>query len=147
MIHQKITHVFVLLTVALMLSGCEQARVDAQMEELCKRDGGIKIYEKISLPKEDFDQGGVPTLFNGWNQTQSGYMFVSKFEEIKSSKPTLSKTTASIIRERDGKALGTYIYYTRIGGLILTLGSDPARNCPSNARESIFLKTIFVQSN
>lgn len=147
MTHQKITRVFALLTVGVMLFGCEQARVDARMEELCKIDGGMKIYEKITLPKEDFDQGGVPILFNGWNQSQSGYMFVSKFEKLKSNKPTLSKTTTSIIRERDGKPLGTYIYYTRIGGLMPTLGPDSAKNCPSNARESVFLKTIFVRSN
>ena len=38
------------------------------MEELCKADGGVKIYETVTLPPEMFDQWGGP--FPGWGVGQ-----------------------------------------------------------------------------
>ncbi|MFC7299565.1 hypothetical protein [Herminiimonas aquatilis] len=147
MIHKKITYVFALLSVALMLSGCEKARVDAQMEELCKQDGGMKIYEKVVLPREQFTQYGDVRFFETSN-TGGGYRFIKKFEQLKLKKPTLDKTTYTVIREIDNKVLGTYVVYLRIGGdIIPRLGPDSGKSCPSNANSVNFLRTIFVQKN
>ena len=52
------------LAVAILLSGCEKFALDRQMEELCKKDGGVKVYETVTLPPEMFDQWGDP--FPGW---------------------------------------------------------------------------------
>jgi hypothetical protein len=145
-----------LFIVALTLCGCEQARVDAQMEALCKKDGGMKIYEKVVLPKDQFTKFGDPVFFNTWNESGGGYKFVSKSEQIKVTRPsldvltwnhtTLTKDTSMVIREADNKILGTYVYYLRVGGAIMPrLGPDPARLCPKN--HTNFLRTIFVPEN
>jgi hypothetical protein len=57
---KKITLILASLIAALTLSGCEQAVVDAEMEALCKQDGGVKIYEKVVLPKDQFKKYGNP---------------------------------------------------------------------------------------
>ena len=47
-----------------LISGCEKFELDRQMEELCKKDGGVRVYETVKLPPELFDQNGDP--FPGW---------------------------------------------------------------------------------
>lgn len=42
----------------LLLAGCEKARLDAQVKELCAKDGGIKVYETVKLPADRFNQWG-----------------------------------------------------------------------------------------
>lgn len=154
---KKLTSTLATLIVALTLSGCEQAHVDAQMEELCKQDGGMKIHETAMLPKEQFKYG-APVFFGPWSTSGTsggGYKVVRKYEEIKVMKPSLdiitwnsanlTKTSYTVIREADNKILGTYVYYQRIGGAIMPrLGPDPSKNCPSDARESAFFGAIFL---
>jgi len=41
----------------LSITGCttpSQWIADAQVDELCTKDGGIKVYETVTLPKERF---------------------------------------------------------------------------------------------
>lgn len=155
---KKITSILTSLIAAFSLSGCEQAVVDAQMEALCKRDGGMKIYEKVVLPKDQFKKYGNPIFYETWNTSGGGYKFVSKSEKIKVARPrldfltwnhaNLTKNTSMVIREADKKILGTLVYYQRIGGAIMPrLGPDPAKSCPSDASENQFLKVIFIQKN
>lgn len=40
----------------LPLPGCEQARLDQEVDRLCRVDGGIRIYETVKLSKEDYDE-------------------------------------------------------------------------------------------
>ncbi len=137
------------------LSGCEQAAVDAEMEKLCKQDGGMKIYETVVLPNEQFTQYGDVKFFQTWDQSSGGYRFVWKSEQIKVTKSTLdiltwnhaslTKNTAMVIREIDNKVLGADVVYIRIGGAILPqLGPDPTKDCPLNTNSVIFLRTVFV---
>lgn len=72
------------LTVA--LGGCERWALDRQMEELCQKDGGIKLYETVTLPASDFSNIGQP-LARYQQKAQSeqdrfgpDYRYVSKRE-------------------------------------------------------------------
>lgn len=40
------------------LVGCEKYALDRQMAELCKKDGGLKVYETVTLPRSSFDPTG-----------------------------------------------------------------------------------------
>ncbi len=63
--NSSLTRLVVVVTfAALALSGCEKFALDRQMEELCKKDGGVKIYETVTLPASMFDRLGDP--FPGW---------------------------------------------------------------------------------
>lgn len=37
------------------LAGCEKYALDRQMAELCKKDGGLEVYETVTLPRSAFD--------------------------------------------------------------------------------------------
>lgn len=143
------------LLLAVMLSGCEQARVDAQMEQLCKQDGGMKIYETVILPKEQFTPYGDIKFFQKSN-SGGGYQFESKSEQIKVAKPALNfftwnpanlhKFSYFVIREDDKRVLGSLVMYHRLGGAIVPrLGPDPAKHCPIDIDDKVFLRTVFVQ--
>ena len=38
------------------LAGCEKARLDQEVDRLCRIDGGIKVYETVKLSKGDYDE-------------------------------------------------------------------------------------------
>jgi len=139
--------IFMVIAMTSLLSGCEQERVDEQMQELCDKDGGIKIYEKVELPKEKFTENGDLTFFVTYNVSSGGYYFETKDEKLRENSPTLTRYTYTITRESDKKILGTYVYYLRIGGAIFPrLGPDPAKQCPSNLSDRIFKRAIFFPS-
>ena len=47
-----------LLLLVLLLAGCEKHRLDEQVKELCAKDGGVRIYETVTLPREVFTEYG-----------------------------------------------------------------------------------------
>jgi hypothetical protein len=102
-----------------------------------KKKVGVKIYEKVVLPNEQFTQYGNPKFFPTWNESGGGYRFISKGEDLKRDKPTLSKTTYVIFREADQQVLGTYISYYSIRGYLPRLGPTRSSSVPET------LLTVF----
>lgn len=148
MIHQKIMHVFFLLTVAVTLSGCEKTRTDERMYELCSRDGGIKIVESVTLPQEQFKKAGNPIFYETWNTVSAGYRFVSSYDSLKNDKPTLTRYEYAVVREADNKILGTSVEYIRIGGdSVWRPGPDSSNICPINSNSNDLLKKVFLLKN
>ena len=138
---------FLILSIV-VLTSCEQAKVDAQMEELCKKDGGMQVYQKVAFPSDHFTEYGDIKFFETWNTSKGGYRFKSSHENLKSNKPTLTRRTYSVVRESDSRILGVYVVYSRIGGdIIWRPGPDSSKSCPADANSTIFLRTIFVREN
>jgi len=144
-------HISTLIFSAVFMSGCEQMRVDAQMEELCKKDGGGEIYEKIFLPQEMFTKNGDPNFLGKWDANGrygNGYRITLNVNKIHEGKPTLTKYRYQVVRDSDRKILGVYVWYQRIGGdFFPRLGPDSSRTCPKNASEVLFLRKIFIPKN
>ncbi len=55
----QVAHAAMLITV-LTLTGCEKDELDRQMEALCAKDGGNKVYETVALPADMFSESGQP---------------------------------------------------------------------------------------
>lgn len=51
------------LVCALLVAGCHSADIARKMEVLCKRDGGVRVFESVTLPASYFEKfgGGVRT--------------------------------------------------------------------------------------
>lgn len=128
----------------LTLAGCERWALDRQMAELCKKDGGIKVYETVTLPSSDFNQFGEP--LGRYIQTKKSdeerfgpdYRYVYKREILvgKNAHPengegVLERVYTAIYRRADNKLLGEQIWYHRGGGDGFTFGFQPSgKNCP-----------------
>ena len=156
---RRVTLLATLAGLTAVLGGCERWALDRQMEDLCKKDGGIKVYETVTLPASDFSNIGQPLA--RYQQTAKSeeellgpdYRFVSKREILvgKDAKPErgegrLDRVHSAIFRRADNKLLGESVLYQRGGGDLFTLGFMPSgRNCPSphaDLAASIFLKGV-----
>ena len=142
---------------ALASGGCERWRLDQQMELLCKKDGGIKVYETVTLPASEFSNVGQP-LARYAQQAKStedllgpDYRFVLTREILVGPQANAQKGEGQLIRAHnaiyrraDGRLLGEQIWYSRSGGDGFTFGFQPSgKSCPhfnSDVAQEIFRK-------
>jgi hypothetical protein len=143
------------LAIAALMPGCEKYALDRQMDELCKTDGGVKIYETVSLPPEMFDQWGDP--FPGWRERPlesrlgPDYRYIVETTYLKSGDPQkgegrLDKTVTKIVRRSDERVLGVAISYGRSGGDFIAYANPSSRTCPTyKDDEQWVIKSVFVK--
>lgn len=150
---------YVLMTLAslLILSGCERWSLDRQMEALCKRDGGIKVYETVTLPASEFSDIGQPLaryipiaksdedyLGPDYRYVRTMDVVVGKNVDIETGKGRITRFHSAVYRRSDGHLLGELISYGRGGGDGFTFGFNPSGNaCPLPRIDLI--KSVFVK--
>jgi hypothetical protein len=136
------------------LAGCERYALDRQMEELCKQDGGNKVYETVVLPADMFDESGYP--FPGWRdklkivRLGSGYTYEDENKVLDDGDPVkgegkLLRNGIKIIRKSDLKILGESVYYIRVGGDGIVLGHPSGNLCPRGGapiEKQVFVKAV-----
>lgn len=151
----------ILVASLLLLTGCEKYALDRQMEELCKKDGGVKVYEIVTLPPEMFDQWGDP--FPGWRQRVlqgrpeemlgSEYRYVVETVYLKKGNPhqlfsegVLRRYSEKIVRISDNKLLGESVVYGRTGGEVILLGHPSGSMCPTfKSAEEKLIRSVFLK--
>ena len=142
----------VVFVVSFGLSGCEKYSLDQQMEELCKKDGGVKVYETVILPPEMFDRWGDP--FPGWRgrsrveRLGPEYKYEVITIYLKEGDPfkgegRLSRTTYKIYRLLDNKLLGEDVLYIRSGGDFLVFNHPSSKSCPVG--ENDLIRSLFIK--
>ena len=135
-------------------TGCEKFALDRQMEELCKTDGGVKVYETVTLPPDAFDQWGDP--FPGWrgrkpeDRLGPDYRYVVERTYLKSGDPLkgegrLTRYGIKIYRNADGKLMGEAIFYGRSGGDFIAYAHPTSESCPAEQSESDLIRTVFLK--
>jgi hypothetical protein len=148
----------ILTAALLLLTGCEKFALDRQMEELCKKDGGVKVYETVTLPPEMFDQWGDP--FPGWRKKVlqgkpeerlgSEYRYVVETVYLKQGDPLkgegrLSRHITRIVRLSGNKLMGEAISYGRAGGDFIAYAHPTSKSCPVIQSESDLIRGVFSQ--
>ena len=136
----------------------EKDHLNAQMAELCKKDGGVKIYETVKLPAEMFDQFGQPKFEKNnvlkmpknmqAHRLGSSYTYIIETTVLKEGDPWknqgyLSKDQFRIQRNVDKKIMAEEIQYYRSGGDRWYPGHPSASSCPlgaGNITEKVFIK-------
>lgn len=158
--------IFISISITSMfLAGCEKYALDKQMEELCAKDGGVKVYEKVTLPAEMFDENGYPfppiyrekkrpLSEDGVDKTEetlnSTYKYIQLTTYIKKGNPlkgegVLLKSIESVIRLSDGKVLGEGVRYGRSGGDFLAYAHPTSNHCPFGKNYRGVLPSIFTK--
>jgi hypothetical protein len=99
-------------TALLALAGCERAktRLDREVDRLCAKDGGVRVYETVRLPKENFGpDGDMFPPFKGLRGDKGrygpDYTDVLDFEILHAGNPALERKRLQIVRRSDGKVL------------------------------------------
>jgi len=146
---------YVLLIASVLLSGCEKIALDRRMEELCKKDGGVKVFETVTLPPEMFDQWGDP--FPGWRGRKQEdrlgpeYRYVDETIYLKKGDPfkgegRLDRNSVRIYRRADGKLLGEAVSYGRSGGDFIAYAHPTSRSCPTYETDKEWvIKSVFLK--
>lgn len=144
------THLTVLLTAALLLTGCEKARLDQQVKELCAKDGGIKVYETVKLPAERFDQWGMVKPYDptqGEHTLGPEYVFKSDVRYFKRGSPEMWSTHIQIFHRESNKLLGESIRYSRRGGDLPGPWHESSFACPRDAGQELLIRSVFIVTN
>jgi hypothetical protein len=137
-----------------LISGCEKFELDRQMEELCKKDGGVRVYETVKLPPEMFEPLGDP--FPGWRKRKpedrlgADYLYEETDTVLKDGDPLkgqgrLVRYEGRVIRRADGKLLGTYVIYGRSGGDFIAFPHFTSNSCPVRQSSDDVLLQVFTK--
>lgn len=141
---------FIATSTFLLLTGCEKARLDQQVKELCAKDGGIKVYETVKLPPDRFDQWG---MVKPYDPTQSEnalgpeYVFKRDISYFKKGNPEMWTTHVQILRRKDSKLMGESRRYSRRGGDMPGPWHDSSFACPNDAGQEALIRSIFLAEN
>lgn len=147
----------ILAAILLLLTGCEKARIDQQVKELCAKDGGIKVYETVKLPPDKFNQWGQPNFYRPTQQENAlGPDYIYKWERqyiVRRGEPALNpdelaaaRDWIQIIRKSDKKILGEVVRYYRAGGDLPGPWMPSSYECPpaKEANEVVLMSQVFV---
>ena len=144
------THLTILLAAAFLLAGCEKARLDQQVKELCVKDGGIKVYETVKLPADRFDQWGMVKPYDPTQKENAlGPDYIVKWtvQHYRDGEPSMRRDHFQVIRQSDLKLLGEAISYSRRGGDIPGPWHPSSLRCPDQADDVMLIKQVFIHSN
>ena len=130
----------------LVIAGCEQVKLDEEVRRLCAIDGGIKVYETVTLPQDRFDRYGairIPSKEDAKPTDQFYYEHSTTY--LRTGDPVMWRSQHRVIRATDGKLLGESVSYSRRGGDIPGPWHESSFGCPEvgirpNLNESVFIK-------
>jgi hypothetical protein len=113
-----------------------KAQADAYVDELCAKDGGTRVFEKVRLPPSQFDESGqmrVPSAA----QRKSGDAFYYtttrtsiRGEADSPNRLVIWRDQYQLYRVADGKKLAESVTYVRRGGDPQTWAHPSSHVCP-----------------
>lgn len=127
------------------------ALLNAEVRELCAKDGGVKVFETVRLPAERFDKRGMLKAYRltqGENALGPDYIYKMEsqyFRKGDSNDVAIWKTHTKVFRRSDGKLLGESVSYTRRGGDFPGPWHPSSYICP-DLKYLNLLEQVFVAS-
>jgi len=124
-------------------------QADKLVDELCAKDGGVKVYETVTLSKEKFNQWGQPNFYRpneGSNALGGDYIFKSEGYFYHREMPIIVRYQHQVIRRLDWKLLGETISYGRGGGDPIGPWEPSNYHCPptNESSEIALFKNFFL---
>ena len=146
------------------LSGCEKYALDRQMAELCKKDGGLEVYETVTLSRSAFDPTGYlirqrltdPSkpltscaIMSGGEYSITSVETKIVGDEVGTGfvkKGRLLRFEDVVQRISDKKVLGIQVSYGRTGGEV-SLGHPSSNSCPLASPNPGLIDAVFKKGN
>lgn len=140
---------------ALMVSciGCatpSQMYWDHKVKELCEKDGGVTVYEKVEILKKDYPNLKLTTsgavILPSADHAKSDDPFFTKSNTIvlHDGSPEVFKFEQLIIRAKDNKELSRHVSYGRRGGDIIPVDNPSYFLCGSDESSLNLLKSVIT---
>ncbi len=141
-----------MLGTGLLLTGCQKAKLDEEVDRLCKIDGGIRVYETVKLAKENFDDRGIVfPQFIGLPEDNGrygpSYKVLVTDTNIVEGNPSLRRSHIKVIRVSDHRLLGERINYTRSGGDPPNPFHPSSHACQNVNDDPGLIRQVFVRKD
>lgn len=141
--------------IPILFSGCvgyvpgQQSYWDAQVREMCERDGGVKIYEKLHISKSDIDllgrvDGKIDMPIKQLAKPNSPAYAELKITNLNDGNPQVTRTESTIIRRIDQVTIAQWIVYSRFGGDFPSLSHPSTFRCPDIKKITADLQSLFI---
>lgn len=125
-------------------------RVDKAVDELCAKDGGIKVYEAVRLSEEKFNEFGevyVPTKKNAKSMDEYYYTnettwIIPEGKQVRDI--DLRRYHDRLFRAKDGKLLAEGVGYSRRGGDAVGPWHPSHYACPAQSDEKYINQKVFI---
>ena len=135
----RIWALLALVSVVLSTVACEREkyRLDAEARRLCARDGGVKVYETVTLNEVEYGKlvnryGELEIQNKKLARVSDAFYQESIRTHLKTGNPELWRSEYRIVRRSDGKVLATSVFYTRRGGDLPGPWHESSFSCPSS---------------
>jgi hypothetical protein len=116
---------------------------DVRINQLCKKDGGITVYEKVKAPTEYLKPDGSVDIDDLIRLKHREYFIATQAITIQTGSPTLVRHEDTLQRRSDNKVLARSIYYLRPwDGAPTYLGNKTFR-CPEAEGLAALVKFAF----
>lgn len=128
-----------------------QAYWDSRVEEMCEKDGGRTIYERIVLSDEEYggmlDDVGrfrIPTLERLKTGDGYFYSFDSKTLERRFLNLVIKEASTRVIRVEDRKIIAEQVRFMRIGGDFPFSASQTSSFVCPKSEEKTLIQEVFI---
>lgn len=141
----------VLFSVWLGVPSFNKWQADKLVDKLCAKDGGVKIFETVTLPRDRFNQLGQFEVHPlGYLKQGDEYYLTHETIDIKGKSSSSSDGALAIfelrfqiLRLKDKKILGEMVSYARTGGDSPGPWFPSSYSCPQHPE---FESNIFIKS-
>lgn len=151
----RVTSSVAIFLAIVFLAGCagyvpgKKAYWDAQVRELCAKDGGVRIFEKLRLSQQDlrllsYKNGVIGVLDERLADPNAPVYGVSGKEVLRKANPSISRTEGSIVRRRDKKIMASWVVYHRVGGDFPSHAYPSSFECPDLTKIGDELQEVFI---
>lgn len=123
-----------------------KSELDDEVRRLCAIDGGIKVYETVTLPVKFVDRYGsirIPEKSRA-KSTDEYYYEVSETYFLKGN-PEMWRSKFSIYRRSDSKVIGESVRYIRRGGDLPSPMHDSSFACPEIGAQPSLESAVFIK--
>jgi hypothetical protein len=138
-----------------LLTGCagyvpgRQTYWDAQVKEMCAKDGGVSIFEKIRVTPSEVKllghvNGRIAIPVKELANPRSPVYAVNTTSVVREGNPAVWRSEWNIIRRIDGAVLARSVTYNRSGGDIPSPAYESRLTCPAQKTISSDLQRLFI---
>ena len=124
-----LVEVSAILASILMLASCAgyvpgaKSHWDSKVREMCKKDGGVTIYQQVHVSKDEISRHVLPTSAGRLSVTtkrlahpDAPVYAIDKIATIREGNPIVRRIETDIVRRRDGAVVAKLVRYARLGG-------------------------------
>jgi hypothetical protein len=123
---------------------------DMEVQRLCAIDGGVKVYEQVKLPAEQYDAYAQRNWIlpdKAQAKPEDEYFSETDRHYFLNGNPEMSRRQYRVIRRSDAKVLGEMVRYGRGGGDLPGPWHPSSFTCPRPTEGPYLEPSIFQKGD